>query len=239
MLPCVMGAAAVTARQEWRERRPWLMLGIGVVAPLFCLVADPAVIHNGYLFEPWIRPAWARVFLVTQFACMAVATCAAVWWLPRRGGALVGGVLWSGSIVAAVFGCVLLPLVLLGMFFMIGVLGLLPLFVAGVYWKLGRRVLALAPGPATAVRKRAVAGFATGLLIPALSACIVAPRADAALAAMWRAPTPALRFELRVYQTMFNLYTVANALQAGLPDAEIERFESLRQELGIPLLNVD
>ena len=113
---------------------------VGILLPIACLVFDPFVFRNGWAnVGPLLGPL--RMFAYTLVA-LEIATLAA--WLVLRGRARewtgpLGGVMTAGAVFSFAVGLLLLPFSLMGLVFVIGVLGFSPFLAALVYWRNGRR----------------------------------------------------------------------------------------------------
>jgi len=111
----------------------------GIVLPVACLVFDPVVFRGGFAGGPLLGP-----FKLFAYALIALEIAALGAWLALRGRAGVwcgplGGVMTAGALFSLVVGVVLLPFSLLGLMFLIGVLGFSPFLAALVYWRNGGR----------------------------------------------------------------------------------------------------
>ena len=109
----------------------------GVGIPLICAAADPFVfVENGMLGD-------YKVFAHMLSATSIMAMAAWLLWGQRLGwmAAPLGGLFIAGSFVSFVVGVLLLPYTLIGMFFMIGLLGFTPLLSGLVYLRNGLRAI--------------------------------------------------------------------------------------------------
>ena len=109
----------------------------GVGIPLICVAADPIVFtQNGMLGD-------YKVFAHMLSATSIMAMAAWLLWGERLGwlAAPLGGLFIAGSFVSFAVGVILLPYSLIGMFFMIGLLGFTPLLSCLVFLRNGFRAL--------------------------------------------------------------------------------------------------
>jgi hypothetical protein len=112
----------------------------GVVIPLFCVVADPIVFADrGILTE--YRPF---AYLLSSASILAMAAWL-LWgdrlrWLA----APLGGLFIAGSVISFLVGVILLPYSIIGLFYLIGLLGFTPLFAGFVYLRNGLRAMGAA-----------------------------------------------------------------------------------------------
>ncbi len=120
----------------------------GVVLPVACFVFDPLVFkrfdgHNG---------GWLEDYRFFTYALSALEMAALGVWLAARGrlgewASAAAGVLLAGALFCFLIGIVLLPFSLLGLIFIIGVLGFTPFFTGFVYLRNGVRAVRLARNP--------------------------------------------------------------------------------------------
>ena len=115
----------------------------GVVFPILCFIFDPIVFAaDASRFE--IIPVSQYKWFVYLFSALSIITLV-VWMLANRfvksGGGIIAGILLSAAACSFVIGIVILPLSLLGLMFVIGVLGFIPFFTAFVYLRNGIRAL--------------------------------------------------------------------------------------------------
>ena len=107
----------------------------GVGIPLVCVAADPIVFTEYGVLETY------RPFAHTLSAASILAMAAWLLWGEKLKwlAAPLAGLFIAGSFVSLIVGLRLLPLSLVGLFFVIGFLGLTPLFSAIVYLRNGVR----------------------------------------------------------------------------------------------------
>lgn len=122
-----------------RQRKvDWIM---GVFLPMICFYFDPIVFRSGFgddgLLSDYRLPAYVLAFS----AIMAQA--AWLLWGERLGWlrSIIGFVLLSATVAALLIGLVLFPISVLGIMFLIGLLGFTPFFAAMVYWRTARKAL--------------------------------------------------------------------------------------------------
>jgi hypothetical protein len=142
---------------------------LGMLAPIVCLVFDPGVFRQDSLnlFDdlPLLR-AFAYVFIAIQIPALAV-------WLfvPRRTpilSAALGGCFVAGGVLSFALGAKMFPVTLVGMFLLIGFLGLTPFLTAFVFLRNATRALGLAR---TTLLVPVLTGLAiVGALVPLLPA---------------------------------------------------------------------
>lgn len=113
----------------------------GVILPVLCFIADPLVLKGGIMGPP----VYARFQLVVYLISTVEMGAFLVWRTfrkPVNGFAPVfAGVFLAGAILCVVIGLAILPLTLIGLFFLIGFLGFIPFFTAFVYLRSGVRAL--------------------------------------------------------------------------------------------------
>jgi signal transduction histidine kinase len=111
----------------------------GIILPVACLAFDPVVFRGGFAGGPLLGS-----FKLFAYALIAFEIAALAAWLALRGRAgvwagVLGGVMAAGAHFSLVVGVVLLPFSLIGLMFLVGVLGFSPFLAALVYWRNGRR----------------------------------------------------------------------------------------------------
>src|SRR5262245_23791254 len=117
----------------------------GIVAPILCFVFDPIVFKNSFNLLPFEEGLSRFALFVYLFSALAIITLAL--WLILAGrssslNAIIAGVLLAGAACSLVIGILILPLSLLGLFFMfIGIFGFIPFFTAFVYLRNGVRAV--------------------------------------------------------------------------------------------------
>lgn len=118
----------------------------GLLMPLICFYLDPGIVRGA-------RSAPFGEFSIFIYAFSGLAIIALFIWLafgPRllSSNAIFGGVLLAGATISFSIGVMILPLTLIGILFVIGLLGLVPFVTGFVYLRNGVR--AIGPGrPAT------------------------------------------------------------------------------------------
>lgn len=156
----------VTGQSTW----PQVVFDVafGIVFPLVCLIADPIVFREeGALSGRGVLADYA-LFAYLFIGLQALALAA--WLLLGRrlaaGGAWFAGPLAAGAIFAGVVGLAILPLSLIGLLFIIGILGFTPWLTSFVYVRNALRAYAGAGGVLRPAARRllAVAGLLCSLL---------------------------------------------------------------------------
>ena len=111
-------------------------LFLGAVAPILCLFMDPGIFRWGGL------PGTSRLTHFQIFAYLEIGICIAAlifYLVTRRGSAILAGILYIGSAFSLAVGIIILPLTLVGIFMLIGFLGLTPFFTGYVFQRNARR----------------------------------------------------------------------------------------------------
>jgi hypothetical protein len=117
---------------------------VGMILPVLCLVFDPLVFRGGLMGRPMLGD-----YQFFAYGLIAIEIVALGVWLAmgRRAGewcGVLGGVMIAGAAFSAVIGLLLLPLSVIGLVFIVGVLGFMPFVTAFIYWRNARRALAAA-----------------------------------------------------------------------------------------------
>jgi hypothetical protein len=121
-------------------------VAFGLLAPIFCFVADPGVMFAGRFSLGLQRTAPLFVLAVAALSMLALVVLLL---FGRRPGALdsvLAGVLLAGAAVAFLVGLALLPITAIGLLFVIGVFGFLPFFTSLVCFRNGAGLLATRGG---------------------------------------------------------------------------------------------
>jgi hypothetical protein len=111
----------------------------GVVLPVLCFEFDPLIFKGNFLGEPL-----AGDYQLLVYAISTLQITAMVVWLTCRDrlksfSGPIAGVLFLGGLFSLVIGVILLPVTLIGLFFVIGLAGFAPFFTGIVYLRNGVR----------------------------------------------------------------------------------------------------
>ncbi len=114
----------------------WFDVMFGIVAPVVCLIFDPGVLRadGPELFGP-LKEARLFAYLVIAAGILGLG----YFLVTRRASLFLAGMLHGAALFSLAVGVVLLPMSVLGLLFVIGVLGFTP-FVSGfVMWRNAQR----------------------------------------------------------------------------------------------------
>jgi hypothetical protein len=110
----------------------------GVIGPVICLLLDPIVFRGeGYLAD----------IATISYISIAIGVVVFTLWIASTScnpiiSHIIGGILLGGSLVALLFGLVLLPASILGILFWgMGLLGFIPFLTAVAFFEQGRRAI--------------------------------------------------------------------------------------------------
>jgi len=120
----------------------------GILMPLFCFYFDPGIIRGAFF-----TPLGELSIFIYGFSGLAILTLSIWVFLGHRTSSLsviFGGVLVAGAIISFSIGVIILPLTLVGILFVIGLLGFVPFITGFVYLRNGLR--AVKHGSPTAYR---------------------------------------------------------------------------------------
>ena len=121
-------------RQFSEPRTPgqiWFDVLVGCFLPLLCLFLDPIVFHSSEFGGPILFH-----FEVVASLVIAVGIISLGHWVGSGAyPALSSGLLSDGAAHALVLGVVMFPFSLIGLFFVIGLLGFSPFFTAFAFWR--------------------------------------------------------------------------------------------------------
>ena len=170
-----------------RQRRFDLMFGF--VIPVLCFVFDPLIFRSWIMGEGILQRFQFYAYSVSAVEMVALG----VWLFQPRGVGrrqnALAGILLAGGAFSLVVGLVISPLSVLGLCYIVGALGFVPVLTAIVYLRNGLRAVNLGRA-GDAVRLGDVGallfGFAFALGVPAAS-YVLSARAVAAAAADVRA----------------------------------------------------
>ncbi|MBN1588832.1 MAG: hypothetical protein JW888_04900 [Pirellulales bacterium] len=113
-----------------------LMAGVGM--PILCLWYDPLLFHDD-------NPIRVLAYLLIGFQILALLSWSVYDALTARPSGLFAGMLSVGCVLAAAIGITMLPLSLIGLVFLIGLLGFTPFLTAYVFGRNARRAMRLSP----------------------------------------------------------------------------------------------
>ncbi len=140
-------------------------VAFGLVLPILCLIADPVVFKSFPLFGPALLEDYQLLAYLVSTVEMGFLL---VWrTFPTKVNAfspLFAGVFLFGACFSLVIGVVMLPLTMLTMFFVIGLLGLMPFFSAFVYLRNAVRAMKAQPNHASPFSKLSLATL-SGLFV--------------------------------------------------------------------------
>lgn len=140
----------------------------GVILPVLCFVADPAIFKGLVLGPPFLRRYQLLAYLVAVLE-MGVFI---VWRTFRKHlttfSAPFAGVLFAGGLFSTAIGILILPLSAIGLLVLIGIFGFVPFLTAFVYFRSAVRAMKDQVNNSTFEFRFLTAGLA-GLLVIVLS----------------------------------------------------------------------
>jgi hypothetical protein len=108
-------------------------LAFGIVLPVICLYFDPFVLQAP--IESIEPPLLGRYVVAARVAIGLGLLSLSAWMLIRWPPALMAGLLAGGALFATLLGLVLLPFSIIGLLWVIGVLGFTPFVTAFIFWR--------------------------------------------------------------------------------------------------------
>lgn len=135
-------------RRQWQTEATLSQLifdvTVGMILPILCLAFDPIVFRHGFGGGPVLGDY--RFF---AYGLIAVEIVTLGMWLAlgKRTGEWCGvmrGAMFAGAFFSAAIGILLLPFSVIGLMFVVGILGFTPFVTAFIYWRNARRALAAA-----------------------------------------------------------------------------------------------
>lgn len=119
-----------------QNRFDWLF---GVIMPVICFVFDP-IVFKGESFEPAVFGTFKPFAYILSFVLVMAMSAWLLWGKKLKGfNAAFAGLFLIGGLISFGIGIVLLPFSLLGLIFIIGILGFTPLFTSIVYLRTALR----------------------------------------------------------------------------------------------------
>ena len=111
----------------------------GVIAPILCFAADPIVFKSGAFGPPMFPDYQLFTYLVSGLGISALVPWLIARKYLRSFAPVFAGIFVGGAIFSAVIGIVIFPFALIGIIFVIGFAGFMPLLTAFVYLRNGVR----------------------------------------------------------------------------------------------------
>lgn len=113
----------------------------GVILPVLCFAADPIVFKGNFLDGPFFED-----YQVLAYLTSAIEIAVFIAWRSLRKhlttfSAPLAGVLFAGGLFSTAIGILILPLSLLGLMFLVGILGFVPFLTAFVYFRSAVRAM--------------------------------------------------------------------------------------------------
>ena len=139
----------------------------GVVAPILCVLFDPAVFNpNGLMTIGFLHNLRLFGYLEIALGIFALSYCL----LTRKPSMLLTGALYAGVLFSLLLGIAILPISFLGLLIVIGVFGFTPFVSAFVLWRNASRCRQQAQAADKAFPRRN--GSRTAILAAALTLCV-------------------------------------------------------------------
>jgi hypothetical protein len=138
----------------------------GILMPVVCFYFDPGIISGGTVRS--FSPMLPHAVLVYSLSAIAISTLVVWLCFARRikaTGAIIAGVFVSGAVYSFTIGIIILPLTIVGLLFIIGILGLVPFVTGFVY--LRNAIRAIRSANAFLGRPSLATAVSVGLLIAA------------------------------------------------------------------------
>ncbi len=153
-------------------RRVAVDLAGGIVLPALCFLYDPGILWQGH--SPELR---AYFTLAAAWQILLLAAWQIVGRTTRSFAAVFAGALYTGMAIAITMGLALLQATLLGMIFLVGLLGFVPFLTALVYGRNASQAFKLSGGTADRMPQaaRMALGVLVALLVPLLLSVTLGP----------------------------------------------------------------
>jgi hypothetical protein len=134
------GQLSGRSQQSAPHERRWFEIICGILLPVVCVVADPIVFKQSALFGGLGGPLfqWGIVFGYMEILIGVIALTIFLWRRPAS--PFLAGILLVGTAFSLLLGIILFPFSLLGLFFVIGVLGFSPFLSFIVFARACRQV---------------------------------------------------------------------------------------------------
>ena len=120
----------------------------GVLMPIICFYLDPGIISRSSLgtipipltYDSFL--GWnLLIYALSILAILSLSLWLSIGHRAKASGAIFGGTLLMGATASFVIGIVILPLTLIGLLFIIGILGFVPFVTAFVYLRNGVKAI--------------------------------------------------------------------------------------------------
>ncbi len=137
----------------------------GAIIPVLLLIYDPVVFRNTgscYATEPLLEQYATFAYLAIGLGVVALLIWLFVGMGPYK--AVAAGILFTGTLFAAVVGIAILPTSIPGLLILLGALGFVPFLTAFVYYRNGRRAYRAAYS-STPDWKKITAGMIAGFIL--------------------------------------------------------------------------
>lgn len=154
-------------KQDATRRQKIFDAFVGIVLPVLCLYFDPLVFREGIAGEPLLGRY--RFF---AYAVVAIEIAVLALWLAwgeriKEWGGMLGGAMLAGALFSFVVGVAILPFSVIGLMFLIGVLGFSPFLCAFVYLRNAMRALKISSSYLGASRRAAALALGAAVSIGA------------------------------------------------------------------------
>lgn len=113
----------------------------GIVLPILCFVFDPIILKGSTLGPPVLGEYQLLVYLVSSIEMGLFLAWRTFTPHLRTFSAPLAGAFFAAGLFSAVIGLAILPVSLIGLIFVIGVLGFIPFLTAFVYFRHGVRAM--------------------------------------------------------------------------------------------------
>ena len=114
-------------------------LVFGIVGPILCFAFDPIAFRGGLMGKALLGEYQTFAYFFSGFEIVVLAVWLIFGARLQFLNNVVAGILMSGATFCAILGCLLIPYSLLGLIFLIGILGFTPFVTALVYFRNGYR----------------------------------------------------------------------------------------------------
>ena len=105
----------------------------GVVLPIICFVADPIAFKGNIMGHGILREYAPFAYTLAFLSIVSMAAWLALGKHLRFSNAIFGGLFAVGGLISFIVGITLLPFSLIGLLFIVGILGFTPLFTSVIY----------------------------------------------------------------------------------------------------------
>lgn len=216
------------------KREQWFAVICGILLPTICVIADPLVFKQSIFFGGLGGPLFQRFTVFGYLEIFIGMTALTIFLWRRPSSPFLAGTLAVGAVFSFVLGIVLLPFSMIGLLFVIGVLGFTPFLSGIVFAKASRHVwrTGLLNMRKSAVTAGASVGIFFALVIPIICQRIATSVINTAVQRILAEPTHGeTQATLRMLSWATDLNPIVTAYQSAKDEARKEALARAYEEI--------